>query len=122
MESRSGGLEEPEQQIEISRYDGRGGDGGGRVQRAEEDLNGLITSLVRTSLSLHNPLYSARLPRDAPSPLTPSGAFRTPRHAHLPGCLKHLAAARKHLEALLDRHIHVSTGEGNRKCLEVQAG
>lgn len=48
---RDGVEGELEQEIEISRYDGRGGDSRGQVQKVEEDLNGLITSLVRTSLS-----------------------------------------------------------------------
>lgn len=57
---RRDGVEgELEQEIEISRYDGRGGDSGGQVQRVEEDLNGLIASLARTSLSSRTPLHSS---------------------------------------------------------------
>lgn len=58
---RDGVSGELEQEIEISRYDRRGGDSRGQVQRVEEDLNGLITSLVRTSLSSHTPLHSTPL-------------------------------------------------------------
>lgn len=59
---RGDGVEgELKQEIEISRYDGRGGDSRGQVQRVEEDLNGLITSLVRTSLSSYSLRHSIPL-------------------------------------------------------------
>lgn len=99
------------------------------MQRVEEDLNGLITSLVVFAHS--TPLHSSRLPRDVPSTLTlrrfrPSQrkAFRPPRHAHLPTCLNHLAAARKHLQVLLNLHIDdvLLSGERDRKFLEGKAG
>lgn len=70
---------EPEQEIDISRYDGRGGDGGGEVQRVEGG-NKWINNLPHVSLIVfaHSaPLVScATCPQPSPPTPTPSGPPR----------------------------------------------